>query len=144
MERYLSRIDRSGGPDACWPWTWGCTNKGYGALRVNGRSTYAHRFGYEQLVGPIPDGLFVRHTCDNPPCQNPAHWVVGTHIDNMADKIARDRQSRGIWHGRAKLTEDEVREIRTSSLTRAELAMYYGVSWSLIDQILRGVVWTHI
>ena len=61
----------------------------------------ASRYAYELWRGFIPVGMFVCHTCDNPPCCNPEHLFTGTHDDNMADKVAKGRQSRGDTHAAA-------------------------------------------
>jgi hypothetical protein len=83
----------------CWKWT-GPINSmgGYGMmnLRCVGRGPApAHRVAYTIVKGAIPEGLCVMHTCDNPPCVNPDHLVLGTHQDNMADMDAKGRRS---WH----------------------------------------------
>jgi len=88
-ERFWCGVKR-GEPDECWPWTRSLSPKGYG--RVRGRN--AHRVAYELTYGPIPPGMFVCHTCDNPPCCNPAHLFLGTYLDNIADMVAKKR-SRG-------------------------------------------------
>lgn len=86
-ERLDRRIDRSGGPDACWPWTGSKTLAGYGQIIVTGGKRgfkkYIHRLIYERNVGPIPNGYEVHHKCVNPPCCNPKHLEAVTHQQNM-------------------------------------------------------------
>jgi hypothetical protein len=82
----------------CWLWLAATNPCGYGTFRYYGRSHTAHRVAYLEMVGPVPAGLEVRHKCDNPPCVNPEHLEVGTHKDNMQDKVKRGR------HGHAKRT----------------------------------------
>lgn len=92
-ERFEERVDRSGGPDACHPWT-GTLSGGYGRIGEGGRGCrilYTHRVAWELANGPIPDGLDVLHACDNPPCCNVRHLSLGTHADNMADMAAKGR-----------------------------------------------------
>lgn len=81
--------------DTCWLWQGHVYGKGYGALNVDGTKRYAHRLAYEAWNGPIPDGLFVRHTCDVRRCVNPEHLIVGTIADNNADMAARGRARNG-------------------------------------------------
>ena len=89
-------------------------------------------------------GLIVMHLCDNPPCVNPDHLRLGTHQDNMDDKVSKGRQSRGASHGNHKLTDADVIAIRSSSLTLRELAKDYGVSHTAIGQIKRGESYKHL
>jgi len=82
--------------DGCWEWKRG-KSSGYGRVRVGGKrgQVYrAHRLAYELVNGPIPDGAVVMHACDNPPCINPAHLIVGTQGENIAD---RDLKGHGWW-----------------------------------------------
>lgn len=74
----------------CWTWTWVRDRKGYGRWR----NKLAHRVSWEVRNGPIPDGLYICHTCDNPPCVNPAHLYAGTHEDNTRDAVERGRTER--------------------------------------------------
>lgn len=87
--------DRSGGPDACWPWL-RCKDKdGYGKFRADGHNGRAHRIAWEAVNGPIPAGLDALHSCDSPPCINPAHLFLGTNADNSADMVAKGRSLAG-------------------------------------------------
>lgn len=139
-ERFWSHVDRSGGPDACWPWLASCFWHGYGKFAKNQRLHYAHRFAYELANGPIPDGMFVCHTCDNRKCVNPAHLFLGTHTDNMRDAARKKRLP-----GPTRLTWPKVRAIRdayaTGQSTQETLAQQYGVGPSTIRRIVQRRIW---
>lgn len=92
--RFWEKVDQ-GEADECWPWTASTDRYGYGQFHVDGRSLRAHRVSYELANGAIPEGRLVMHTCDNPPCVNPAHLVLGTAAENMQDKVRKGRQSNG-------------------------------------------------
>ena len=142
--RYWSYVDTSAGPDACWPWTGGMRSGGYGGFDATG----AHRWGYEHRIGPIPKGHGILHRCDNPPCQNDRHWFTGTNADNVADKMAKGRQShvRGEAHARAVLTERDVREIRAlfTVLPQWRVVTLTGFSRSIVSRVLLGKTWAHV
>ena len=101
LHRFWKRVDVRG-PDECWPWLAGTTEKGYGVFWPRkGRPEGAHRVAWElSSTEPIPDGLDVMHSCDNPPCCNPAHLKPGTSSENHWDasskgRIPGNRTSRG-------------------------------------------------
>lgn len=91
VTRFWSKVDRRESAD-CWNWTGGKNGGGYGSLTVKGERILAHRFVWEITHGPIPDGLLCLHKCDRPPCVNPNHLYIGTHEDNMRDKMERYRK----------------------------------------------------
>ncbi len=97
-EVFWERVDRSAGPDACWPWTRGGSG-GYGLFKRKGKNVGAHRLAWELTNGPIPSAMFIRHTCDNPPCCNPAHLLIGTTQDNTQDRNERGRTAAGDFNG---------------------------------------------
>lgn len=144
MERY---VDRSGGPDACWPWLAYRNADGYGTIEVDGQSRLAHCVAWEQENGrPVPPGVCVLHDCDNPPCCNPRHLWDGTKAENNADRDRKGRAAdrRGEKAAGAKLTEDKVREIRAATGTRQQIAGRFGVSSSAVTLIIQRKRWPHV
>lgn len=80
--------------DACWEWPGARNSDGYGVVRVGGALKLAHRIAHEIYVGPIPRGLEILHSCDNPACVNYRHLTPGTHRQNMIDAASRGRLGR--------------------------------------------------
>ena len=135
--------------NGCWTWT-SCVNTyGYGETAYKGKQYLAHRLSYEFCKGPIPEGLFVCHSCDNPACINPDHLWVGTHTDNMRDKLRKGRGNMpfGSNHWGVKLTEDLVRKIRSlhSSGTRIkEIMELTNLGRSVISSVVTRRSWRHV
>lgn len=118
----------------CWLWISHVGKTGYGAFGMNSIVMLAHRASWILFRGPIPDGLYVCHKCDVPICINPNHLFVGTAKENMRDASNKGRIRLPIesWsssekHQPAKLTNDQVREIRASTEHRDILARRFGV-----------------
>lgn len=146
---------RRGRPDECWPWT-GARRKErgkgggrYGNVWIAGRCVGTHRYAWESTNGPIPDSLFVLHSCDHPACCNPAHLFLGTHQDNMDDKTAKGRNAvvAGERNGKTAFTEAQVVEIRqraADGVRRSVLAAEFGVHWSTVHGIVKRTRWKHL
>ena len=149
-DRFWEKVDRSGGPDACWPWR-GATVRGYGHIGVGSlsdgsrRMARCNRVAYELAVGHLPDGAQALHSCDNRLCCNPAHLFAGTQQDNMTDKVRKGRQNRGDTHWQSRLSPHQVLHIRhryaAGGCTYASLAVEYGVSASAVGAIIRRQRW---
>lgn len=121
---------------ACWLWQ-GCTlaHFPYGQVTSNGKTLLVHRVAYEQLVGPIPASMNVLHRCDNGRCWNPAHLFIGTHADNIADKVKKGRQRLVHSHPDVKLQEADVplaAQLHATGHSWSRLAERFGVSHDLV------------
>lgn len=146
--RFWSKVERLPDAPGCWLWTGAVNACGYGTSGhpVVRKTALAHRLAYEWLVGPIPAGMCVLHSCDVPSCVNPSHLRLGTQYDNAQDRERRrrGRHAAGAAHGRAKLSEDDVRQIRRSPLSHTDEASRFGVSRTLVRKVRDGDLWGHV
>lgn len=148
QRRFWKQVDRSKGDDACWPWM-GCDNgNGYGIARINKKTNHAHRVAYILSTGEILKDrmIIVRHKCDNKMCCNPKHLELGTHADNVSDWQLRLFDQKGEHNFAAKLTEEQVKEIRqrwANGEQQKNLAVEFGVNAGSINQIVHGWTWKH-
>lgn len=161
----LFTLHQNAGSDSdCWFWT-GPTRGGYGVLSLPApagtrKTILAHRYAYERSAGPIPPGMLVMHSCDNPLCVNPRHLSAGTWRDNNEDRSRKGRSGarqftdedrrkysdarRGEKNFTAKLTESQAIEILHAAGAQSEIARRYKVSKSLVGRIKRGQSWSHL
>lgn len=156
-KRLLARIPTHLPPDQCWEYMGRRTVMGYGEIdyRRSGdtraKPYRAHRLMYEFEVGPIPDGLFVCHSCDNPPCCNPAHLWLGTNEENSYDRHAKGRTKygptkRGEDHPMAKMNEDKVRELLKlrGAIHMNDAADKFGITPQQVANIWTRRHWKHV
>ena len=144
MTRFWKQVDKRG---SCWLWKGPMGAKGYGAFFswLNGEKYWrAHRYCWALHNGPIPDGMMVIHSCDNPWCVNIDHLRTGTASDNNRDAMRKGRVTRGEDVNTAKLTEVQVKEIFNSSLGCSELGRKYDVHPTNIVKIKDGRNWKHL
>jgi len=129
----------------CWPYAGVIMGNGYGQVYVDGEQLLAHRVAYILACGEIPEGLVVRHLCNNKVCCNPAHLALGTQQDNADDMTRAERQARGENVGSAILGREQVLEIYARCLRKneshASIAADYGVDRSAIGSIAVGKSW---
>lgn len=131
----------------CWNWNGVIRRDGYGVFRLNRKNIAAHRAVFELFNGPIPDGLYVCHKCDNRACVNPSHLFLGTPLDNSLDMVAKGRSSYGEKSGIAKLKEDDVeliKRMKDSGIRQFILAKKFGVSQGTISLIVLKKSWKHL
>lgn len=115
--------------------------KGYPIVVRNHKFTTIVRFLYQQKYGTLSSTTILRHTCDNKKCINVAHITTGTIIDNIKDRVQRNRCARGEKHGSAKLTEKEVNDIRQSKESLQILSERYGVTKGMVSHIRTRRCW---
>ena len=135
----------------CWNWIGGKTGSGYGALQDKNKFILSHRLSWEiHNNKSIPSEMSICHRCDNPACVNPSHLFLGTHADNMADKIKKGRAlgaHLGATHPFAKLDEFKVKEIRqlmALKIRQRTIAKIYQISSSTICDIKFNRTWSHV
>ena len=142
LHRFHSKIDFLGKSlIECHEWTGYKDEDGYGQFSLNGKLYRSSRVMKFISTGKDPGDLIIRHTCDNPPCCNDNHLVLGTTVDNSRDCLIRGR------HGTAKLTIEEVldiRYLRFLDISRAIIAKQFNISESYVTEICRRATWAFV
>ena len=148
--RFWAKVNRTGD---CWLW-FGAKSKpvdGYGLIVVVRRprqvNVLAHRASWQMVNGPLTAGMLVCHSCDTPLCVRPSHLFVGTTADNLADMRAKARGNIGERHGRARLTESDIRTILRRAgqgESNADIARDYLVRSNYINDVVERRAWRHV
>ena len=95
-DRFFAKVEKT---RKCWNWQGATFRNGYGSFNANNKKVRAHRYSYETIVGPIPEGKMLLHSCDNRRCVNPQHLRPGTAKENAQDAISRNRAAFQKKHG---------------------------------------------
>lgn len=134
-------------PSGCLEWQGPVDQTGYGYIGYAGKVWRSHRLAWHLANGPIPEGQFVLHACDNKRCCNPApgHLYLGDHTQNMRDVVERGNRkgvNAGAKNGRSKLSQAKANHIRvlyaTGKWSQEKLGQRYGVSQWAVSAIVRG------
>lgn len=147
-ERFWNQVECG---DGCWTWTGHLNPSGRGQFQIgtNRKSVMvrAHRMAWYLTRGDIPAGLVVCHKCDNHACVRPDHLFLGTQKDNCQDAMRKGRNVFAERHGRAKLSADDVRAIRSAhdaGATVRGLARQYGMAKRSVDCIVKRINWASV
>lgn len=154
IEYFWARV-RKNDLTGCWNWIADKDKDGYGyaylgKTRIEGTKKYikhrdkTHRLSWNMHNGAIPEGLCVLHKCDNPSCVNPDHLFIGTKKQNSEDMVAKQRNQRGEQRPLAKVTEEQVREIRASKESLTKIGAKYGLAFQTVSQIKNRKTWRHV
>jgi hypothetical protein len=144
--------------NGCWIWAGNRMRNGYGQFTEAGRKYSAHRFSFELHGRKLSEGEFVCHRCDVRACVNPEHLFAGTPKQNIEDAVSKGRmrwqkpgfkesRARGSAHGRAKLSEDDVRLVRllhAGGWGNQKIGDLFAVYHTAISKIISGVNWSHV
>lgn len=151
---FWSKVQITNDHNECWEWAGARTSNGYGNVRLHKVYEAAHRVAYRAAHGSIPAGMQVCHICDNPPCCNPRHLMLGNAASNFCDMLIKQRQgfhknrAIGERNTNAKMTADGVREMRrkyrNGEANQYELADQYGVTQATVGYIVRNKTWRHV
>lgn len=143
LRNFWRKVDVRG-PDDCWPWLGGNV-LGYGCVNIADSIFKAPRISMA-LDGRDPLDLCALHTCDNPPCCNPAHLWAGSKADNSMDKVVKGRshKPKGVINGQAKLTADDIHAIRSDTRSQQIIGAQYHVSGTQVFRIKHRKAWAHI
>ncbi len=149
MKDLIDRFEEKVTPEpfsGCHLWAGARDRDGYGRINVNGINRTAHTVSYELYTGEIPDDLMVLHRCDTPPCVNPNHLFLGSHLDNKHDSMSKKRHAYGTRVHSCSLTAAKVEKIRKEypGMTLIELGKLYDVDSTTVWKIVTRKSWRHL
>lgn len=141
---FNNKLDKTTSSTGCWLWKASCTD-GYGRVSINGKMLKAHRVSWYIAGYTIPNRLIIRHKCRSRHCVNPDHLETGTRQENEMDKFRDGTATIGEKNGNAKLTAEQVLQIRKRTEdTQRKLAVEFNVAQTTISDIRLRRIWKHI
>jgi predicted XRE-type DNA-binding protein len=142
LERFMDKVNSD------WQWTGGKNKDGYGRIREGDKTRYAHQISYELFNGPIPNGMWTLHSCDDPGCVDPEHLHIGDHAMNQKEAFERGRRTqRGENNNQATMTSEQVLEIRrlfTDGYAQKSIAILFGIRRQHVSDLVNRKKWNHI
>lgn len=148
VSRFWSKV-KIGGPDECWEWQAGKSEKGYGTFQLKNGNFFAHRISWVLSFGEIPNDYCVCHKCDNPACVNQKHFFLGTYDDNNKDRARKGRSAdvSGENNPSAKLKVGDVvliKNMTEQGKSQRKIARMFGVGKSTVARIQQGTHWKDV
>ncbi len=137
-ERFMQKVDND------WHWIGAKNKDGYGQIKVDGVQMGAHVISYELFNGSVPEGMFILHSCDDPSCVNPEHLRLGTHLENMKDRMKSGHYKNMIGSNNmnAKMSDSQVLEIRNlyaeGNMSQSEIAKMFGIHQTQVSRYVRN------
>jgi hypothetical protein len=147
IDSFKERLSNTETMSKCWEWQGSRSHDNYGLVTSKAYKGYAHRLSWILHCGPMIQGNFVLHRCDNPPCCNPSHLFLGSKQDNARDAVAKGRQALGSRNGQSKLSESDVIEILrllSVGISQPRIAAGFGISTRTVSKINTGTRWKHL
>jgi hypothetical protein len=141
VKSFWMRVDKS---ESCWEWDGYIYPNGYGSHKVQGVTTYAHRYSWVIHFGPIPENMCVCHKCDNRKCVNPSHLFLGTHQDNMRDMDEKDRRTLPKGQKISVEQAKRIKELGIQGVHFNEIAYTYGLKRCTVANIVAGRIWKRL
>lgn len=150
---FWNHVNKLEGEDACWEWCGFLSQGGYGSFTTLKKIENAHRVAWRLTFGPIPEGKYGCHTCDNRKCVRPSHIFMGTPQENSQDAARKYRYGgingsldrKGVNNAAARLTWEKVTEIRRlrneEGLTMKSIGQKFGVSGAMVTRIMSNLAW---
>ena len=140
-DQFINFLAKINVTDSCWEWE-GARINGYGIIRQNKRNFRAHIISYQLCHGPVPEGLKILHSCDNPCCVNPAHLRAGTQKENIQEAVQKGRIAVGEDNRLSKLSNAERRQVRDLAkcglFHLKDIGEWYGIKAPTVCQIKYG------
>lgn len=147
INRFWSHVKKNA-PSDCWEWQAFKLRGGYGKFQHSKRSLLAHRVALQIRIGPIPEGMLACHICDNRSCCNPDHLFVGSYADNRRDCNSKGRHAHGEKSPSAKLTAEQVCQIRADyaggGYSFVTLGAKYSIGRTAAQEIVKRHTWSHV